>query len=178
MAGTPLKRVKRIQAARELAGIDPPGPGILRLTGSTGLAGLEQEQRDSILGDALNRFAAGETLGEIGNSLGVSRQTLTNWLIREHPEQYSAAQKTLASLFATEMRTRLEEIDIHSANAHLAIARAREQNNTDKFILERRFPKQFGQHNQIDITHKIDIAERLERARERLTIEVVATKDE
>ena len=106
---------------------------------------------------------AGKSLRDIANELGVSRQAIHAWMLREQGEQYHEAITAALTQRVADADERLD-----TAGDVIDIARAREQARFSRMDLERRRPGLYGQRTQV--THEVgpDLGELLREARGRV----------
>ncbi|MGE5525932.1 MAG: hypothetical protein ACM3SS_19625 [Rhodospirillaceae bacterium] len=96
--------------------------------------------RDAAINTALERIELGDTLTETAKRLKVDRKTLIGWLLREQPERYRDSQAYIASVCAAELLT-----DIENARDMLQLGKAKERARVVLWMLERRYPRLYGQ---------------------------------
>lgn len=115
-----------------------------------------------------NRFLPmlhqGFSLSDIAKKVGVSRQAIHAWMLREGGEQYHEA-------ITAALVQRVADADeaLQSASDPVDIARAREMARFARMDLERRRPALYGQRQQI--THEVgpDLGDLLRDARKRVS---------
>ena len=111
----------------------------------------------------LEMIYSGKSLQDIASSIGVSKQAIHAWMLRESSEKYHEA--ITAALVA-----RVAEADerLAAATDAVDVARAREQARFFRMDLERRRPALYGQRQQI--THEVgaDLGEMLRNANRRV----------
>ena len=113
---------------------------------------------------ALQDYINGATLKEIGQRHGVTRQAVYGWLLGElGGEQHSA-------LVTRALTARIAKGDetLDSADNPLDLQRGREQARNARLDLERRRSSLYGQKQELTITDKTDLGDRLRRSRERV----------
>lgn len=88
----------------------------------------------------LDRYLAGETSPEIAESLGVTKQALSHWLIQNAEGEWKSAQIIKALNRKDEAETLMD-----SASTPLDLARAREQLRGAQWDLERVCRRIYGQ---------------------------------
>lgn len=90
--------------------------------------------------DVLERYLAGETGPQIAQSLGVTKQALSHWLIEKAETQWKSAQV----IKALERKDKAEEL-LESATNALDLTRARELLKAAQWDLERVCRRIYGQ---------------------------------
>jgi transcriptional regulator with XRE-family HTH domain len=111
----------------------------------------------------LARLQAGESLQDIAQSIGVSRQAIHAWMLREDASQfYDVITMGLASRVADAD----ERLD--AAPTMLDIARAREQARYARMDLERRRPNLYGVRQQLQVDIGPDLGDMLRSAARRV----------
>ena len=111
----------------------------------------------------LERYLADESTAAIAASLNVHRSALHQWLLRNAEEPWKQAQIARAITEWEEAKDQLQ-----AADDALSLARARERLRSAQWSLERLFSRLFGPKQELTITDKTDLGERLRRARERV----------
>jgi hypothetical protein len=89
--------------------------------------------------DFLARLYAGQSLRDVANALGVSRQAVHAWMLRESGDAYHEAITAALVQRVADADERLDE-----AQDAVDIARAREQARFARMDLERRRPALYG----------------------------------
>lgn len=112
------------------------------------LAPLKNVDPDAVL----ERYLGGETSPQIAESLGVTKQALSHWLISKAEDQWRSAQLVKAL-------TRKDEADelIDTATNALDLARAREKLRSAQWDLERVCRRIYGQDAPATTTHPMQI---------------------
>lgn len=131
---------------------------------------LPAEQRLQAVANASVRIAHGEFLDDIAADIGVSKQTLSLWLLDDLPEQYKLAQRRGLIRRIADADQRLEE-----AEDPLDLAKAREMAKFARWDAERRLPALFGMKQEISHTHTMVVEERLQADLSELVRSVKAT---
>lgn len=119
-----------------------------------------------------NRFLPmlhqGFSLSDIAKKVGVSRQAIHAWMLREGGDKYHEA-------ITAALVQRVADADeaLQSAGDAVDIARAREMARFARMDLERRRPALYGQRQQI--THEVgpDLGDLLRDARKRVSQPVI-----
>jgi hypothetical protein len=118
----------------------------------------------------LVRALNGEKLRDIAPEYGVSKQALQQQIIKYAPDDWRDTQAARSMVAYEEARDRLDEpLDV------VDIARVREQVRARQWELERLIPRLYGQKQEVTVTHKSDLAERIQAA-ERRIIDVTPEK--
>ena len=120
------------------------------------LAGLDVQA-------VIGRYLNGEPSDQIAATYGVTRQGLSFHLRKHAEDDWKEAQIVQAL-----ERKDLAEDAIRDANDALSLARAREQLRSAQWELERLFSRLYGPKQELTITDKTDLGDRLRRARERV----------
>jgi len=115
--------------------------------------------KKSIVNQALHGISNGETLRQVSERLGMSMGTLYMWIMQYDGDKYQDIRNKLADAMAGDM------IDAACADEPNV---ARVKANVSQFILERRFPKQYGRTDKVEITTN-DITNRLSAGRKRMS---------
>jgi transcriptional regulator with XRE-family HTH domain len=107
---------------------------------------LPPSQHLQAVATAAERIANGEKLDDIAKDLGVSKQSVSLWLLDECPEQYRDAQRR-------GLIRRIVDADdsLDRASDPLDLARARERARFARWDAERRLPKLFAQRQVVDV---------------------------
>lgn len=143
----PKKRTTpRLQPLKTIPGTYHPGK----------LAGLDVQA-------VIGRYLNGETSNQIAESLGCTRQGLAYHLRKHSEEDWREAQIVQAV-----ERKDLAEDAIRDADDALSLGRAREQLRSAQWDLERLFSRIYGPKQELTITDKTDLGDRLRRSRERV----------
>jgi predicted DNA-binding protein YlxM (UPF0122 family) len=111
----------------------------------------------------IRRYLEDQTTAEIAKEIGVHRSGLHQWLLRNCEEHWREAQIARALSALEEHKDNLRV-----ANDALSLARAREGLRAAQWELERLFGRLYGAKQEVTITDKTDLGERLRRARERV----------
>jgi hypothetical protein len=114
----------------------------------------------------LIRYLHGEEIADIADSLGVHPKALNYHLLKE--EFREAWRKAQVAVSQAELQE--AKAVIRSAPDALSLSRAREALRSAQWDLERLESRLYGQKQELTITDKTDLGDRLRRARER-TIE-------
>jgi len=133
------------------------------------MAGHDNRQSNSLIWRAtngkpeilFNMLEAGETMTAIAAELNVSQQAIRQYMLRVDPEAYHNARQIAADYQMTE----LESV---AADDTIDCARARNIINVGQFKLERRYSKQYGRTDKVEITTN-DITDRLSAGRKRMS---------
>ena len=129
------------------------------------------KQDPSVIESILDRSLNEERLGQIAADYGVTKQALQQQIIRHAPDAWRDTQAARSMVAYEEVRDRLEEpLDA------LDIARVREQVRSRQWELERLIPRLYGNKQEVTVTHRSDLAERIQAAERRvidITPEVV-----
>jgi Zn-dependent peptidase ImmA (M78 family) len=111
----------------------------------------------------LVRSLNGEKLRDIAPEYGVSKQALQQQIIKYAPDDWRDTQAARSMVAYEEARDRLEEpLDV------VDIARVREQVRARQWELERLIPRLYGQKQEVTVTHRSDLAERIQAAERRI----------
>ena len=111
----------------------------------------------------LVRSLNGEKLRDIAPEYGVSKQALQQQIIKYAPDDWRDTQAARAMVAYEEARDKLEEpLDLPD------IARVREQIRSRQWELERLIPRLYGQKQEVTVTHRSDLAERIQAAERRI----------
>jgi len=126
--------------------------------------------KKSLVNQALHGISNNESLRQVSERLGMPIGTLYMWIMQYEGDKYQSIRQKLADSMAGDM---IESASSDEPNV------ARVKANVSQFILERRFPKQYGRTDKVEITTN-DITNRLASGRKRLSnvidAETVATK--
>lgn len=95
----------------------------------------------------MDMLRRGLSLRDVANSLGVSRQAIHAWMLREGGEQYHEV-----ITMALTQRVADADVALDESRDAIDIARAREQARFARMDLERRRPNLYGQRTQV--THE------------------------
>lgn len=124
---------------------------------------LAIKQDPTVIQRILARSLNGEKLKDIAPEYGVSKQALQQQIIKYAPDDWRDTQAARSMVAYEEARDRLEEpLDV------LDIARVREQVRARQWELERLIPRLYGQKQEVTVTHKSDLAERIQAAERRI----------
>jgi len=107
------------------------------------------------------RIEAGEPLSSIAEQCGVTKQGLQQYLLRVDEDAYKNARQIAADYLYAGL------VDI-AADETIDVARARNMINVGMFGLERRYSKQYGRSDRLEVTGQIDIVARLNAGRKRI----------
>jgi hypothetical protein len=111
----------------------------------------------------LVRSLNGEKLRDIAPEYGVSKQALQQQIIKYAPDDWRDTQAARSMVAYEEARDRLDEpLDV------VDIARVREQVRARQWELERLIPRLYGQKQEVTVTHRSDLAERIQAAERRI----------
>jgi hypothetical protein len=114
---------------------------------------------ETILARALN----GERLRDIAPDYGVSLQALQAQIIKHAPDDW---RDTQAARALTEYEDNKQELA--EAPDLLELARARDKIRCSHFELERLIPRLYGNKQEVTVTHRSDLAERIQAAERRI----------
>ena len=106
--------------------------------------------------EILQRYLSDETSLQIADSLGITRQALSAWLINTAEDEWIAAQIARAA-------ARKDKADdaMDCATDGLELARAREQLKSAQWDLEKLFRRIYGDKIQVDHTVTLDTSDAL-----------------
>ena len=115
---------------------------------------------------------AGRTLDQIAQGLKVDRKTLY-----DYRKQHTVFAQQLEEALQEGAEALLDSFFVDTldnlGSGRLDPASARVRLETFRFWIEKRWPKKYGQKMDISIEHKVDIRAQLERARQRITAQVI-----
>ena len=111
----------------------------------------------------LDRALNGERLKDIAPTYGVSLQALQAQIMRYAPDQW---RDTQAARALTEYESNKQELA--EAPDLLELARARDKIKCSHFELERLIPRLYGNKQEVTVTHRSDLAERIQAAERRI----------
>ena len=121
------------------------------------------EQKQIILKATYEGLARGLNTNELGEHFGIPGRTIRYWLIND--DNAHEARKALVD----QELVRCGE-EIRDAQEPLPLARAREEFRYWSWIAERRDAQRYGQKQELTIT-RVDLGDRLRRARERVIVD-------
>ncbi len=124
-----------------------------------------------MINDILDRALHGERLADIAPTYGVTLQALQYQLMRHAMDEWRDVQ---AARSLAEYENNKQAIT--DASDQLELARARDKIKCSHFELERLIPRLYGQKQEVTVTHRRDLGERIQAAEARI-IDVVPTKD-
>jgi len=114
-----------------------------------------------------NALIEGKSIRTLAKEIGISRSAMHAWLLRQEPKWADIVADSIM----------VETIEV--ADTEEDTTRAKTMCNVRQFALERRFPKQYGRTDKVEITTN-DITNRLASGRKRLSnvidAETVETK--
>lgn len=117
----------------------------------------------TVIDRILTRCLNGEKLAVIAQEYGVTKQSLQEQIIRYAPDQWRDTQAARSMVAYEEARDRLDDpLDLPD------LARVREQVRSRQWELERLIPRLYGQKQEVTVTHKSDLAERIQAAERRI----------
>ena len=124
--------------------------------------------RQQIIQDAIPRLANGESTDTIAAQYGITGRTLRYWLVSD--EQAIEAR---TAFLADKLMSAAEAID--NSDDSFPLARARESFRAWSFFAERRLPSMFGQKQQVEHKHTVDLDAAMLDARKALQARKVST---
>jgi uncharacterized protein (DUF433 family) len=121
----------------------------------------------AVIETILTRSLNGERLADIAKDYGVTKQSLQAQIIRYSPDEWKDTQAAKSMVAYEEARDRLDEpLELTD------LARVREQVRSRQWELERLIPRLYGNKQEVTVTHRSDLAERIQAAERRVvTIE-------
>jgi hypothetical protein len=144
--------------------------GGLKTQSNPALALAIKEDKDGVIRTILDRALHGDRLADIAPDYGVSLQALQYQLMRHAMDEWRDVQ---AARSLAEYERNKEQIE--EASDQLELARARDKIKCSHFELERLIPRLYGQKQEVTVTHRSDLAERIQAA-ERRIIDVTPEK--
>lgn len=128
------------------------------------------DKRNAIIQQALPMLAQGVSTEIIGALFGIDGSTLRGWLITHAGPE---AEQARADYLAREIARWQGEIE--NANDTIPLARAREGFRAAAWVAERRLPNLFGQKQQVEHKHTVDLDAAMLDARKALQARKVST---
>jgi len=117
----------------------------------------------TVIETILTRSLNGERLADIAKDYGVTKQSLQAQIIRYSPDEWKDTQAAKSMVAYEEARDRLDEpLDLPD------LARVREQVRSRQWELERLIPRLYGNKQEVTVTHRSDLAERIQAAERRI----------
>lgn len=117
----------------------------------------------SLMERILVRCLNGEKLATIAQDFGVTKQSLQAQIIKYAPDDWRDTQAARSMVAYEEARDRLDEpLDLPD------LARVREQVRSRQWELERLIPRLYGNKQEVTVTHRSDLAERIQAAERRI----------
>ncbi|MFQ5356145.1 MAG: helix-turn-helix domain-containing protein, partial [Mariprofundaceae bacterium] len=104
-----------------------------------------------------NDIKDGMSLADIGNHVGISKQAVYQWLMRQDVKHREIIADMINGW----------TMDI-LADSSIDVARARAMAQHNQFTLERRFHKNYGRSDKLEVSGTIEVASKLQAARKRL----------
>lgn len=128
--------------------------------------------------DIVQRYLDGESVYQLAENSRVSMQTIYNWMHTELGEEYKTVKRKV-------FINRLADADyeVMTAPSKLELARAREMAKNTRWDIERAFPEQFAQRQQINTDSKITVIVQRDRPQpvvvggNTVEMSVVSTRD-
>ena len=129
------------------------------------------KQDPTVIERILTRSLNGEKLRDIAEEYGVTKQSLQAQIIKHAPDDWRDTQAARSMVAYEEARDQLEKpLGLPD------IARINNMVKARQWELERLIPRLFGNKQEVTVTHRSDLAERIQAAERRvidITPEVV-----
>ena len=122
--------------------------------------------RDKVVAECQTLIAVGWTPAQIAEKHGIPARTVQYWLLGDEKAEAARGQ-----LIAAELARTLDDMrkpDDGEEDSPLRLARAREEFRAWSWIAERRESRLYGQKQELTITDKTDLGDRLRRSMERV----------
>jgi hypothetical protein len=112
----------------------------------------------------LTRSLNGEKLRDIAEEYGVTKQSLQAQIIKHAPDDWRDTQAARSMVAYEEARDQLETEDLGIPD----IARINNMVKARQWELERLIPRLYGNKQEVTVTHRSDLAERIQAAERRI----------
>lgn len=146
------------------------GEATTRSLAKSPLGNLPAERREEVCNEVLAKYMDGQQVAAMAKDYGVSDVTIYALLLRERAEDWRDIQQARALA-----RLERAQQEMRDATDMLSLARARELVRSAQFELERLLARFYSAKQELTVTHRHDLADRIQQAEARI-IDVTPTE--